>query len=127
MNNTTKMRPGLICEIYRRDSRDFSNGGISSHYQAVTLMATYRLEIRSQKSRGSAEGRFGGPDTYVAVQEIPEGVEPLYYLNYYNARRRGIKIHYMGEGYSAHRGERSMLGRALAKARAFIKENGGRN
>jgi hypothetical protein len=79
----------------------------------------YLLEVRSQKSRGSAKG-FGGPDTYVAVQVVPEGVEPLVALNRDAAKKRGIVIHYFGEGYQKSSGPRSQLGHALAEAKAFI-------
>jgi hypothetical protein len=80
----------------------------------------YLLEVRSQKSRGSGHGKFGGPDTYVAVQVVPNGVEPLQALNRDVAKKRGIEIHYFGEGYNQHKGPRSALGRALADAKAFI-------
>ena len=79
----------------------------------------YLLEVRSQKSRGSSSG-FGGPDTYVAVQVVPEGVEPLRALNQDVAKKRGIVIHYFGQGYNQHSGPRSQLGRALAEAKAFV-------
>ena len=39
-------------------------------------MTTYHLEIRSQHSVGKNANGFGGPDTYVAVQCVPAGVEP---------------------------------------------------
>lgn len=82
----------------------------------------YILEVRSQHSRGAGNGRFGGPDTYVAVQIVPPGVEPLRVLNRKVAARRGIKIVYFGDGYSQHKGPRSLLGQAIVAAKAFIIE-----
>lgn len=74
------------------------------------------VEIRSQHSVGLSRG-FGGPDTYVAVQVVPDGVEPLKCLNAMVAAKRGIKIIYCGEGYASRQStERSMLGAAKAKA-----------
>ena len=87
-------------------------------------MATYHLEIRSQHSLGSSSTRFGGPDTYVAVQVVPEGATPLQSLQEHAAVKRGITIKYFGEGYSKHLGPRSMLGKALAKAKAYIASQG---
>lgn len=78
-------------------------------------------EVRSQKSVGSSNGRFGGPDTYVAVQLVPNGVQPLRYLNRKVARQRGITIIYCGEGYSRRqKTSRSMLGAALQKAQRIV-------
>ena len=75
------------------------------------------VEVRSQHSRGSSSGKFGGPDTYVSVQIVPEGVKPLACLNYSVAAKRGIKIEYCGEGYSRNSGPHSALGKALAAAK----------
>lgn len=86
------------------------------------MQAKYLLEVRSQKSKGSSKG-FGGPDTYVAVQIVPEGVEPLRALNQDVAKKRGITIERFGEGYSRYSGPRSRLGRALAAAKEFIEAN----
>lgn len=77
------------------------------------------VEIRSQHSRGSVANRFGGPDTYVAVQVVPEGAERLRVLRRDLAERRGIRIEYCGVGYREHTGPRSALGRALAEARGL--------
>jgi hypothetical protein len=83
-------------------------------------MKTAHVEVRAQKSRGSASGRFGGPDTYVAVQIVPDGVEPLACLNHRNATLRGIEIIHCGEGYSDRaKTPRSMLRVALAAANAI--------
>ena len=65
---------------------------------------------------------FGGPDTYVAVQIVPQGAIRLRSLQEHAAKKRGIIIRYFGEGYSKHRGPRSMLGRAISRAQAFIDE-----
>ena len=83
-------------------------------------MTSYHLELRAKRSRGSGRGKFGGPDTYVAVQIVPDNVEPLYALNQKVAAKRGIKLVYFGEGYHKHSGKRSMLGQAIARAQAFI-------
>lgn len=80
----------------------------------------YHLEVRSQKSKGSSLGRFGGPDRYVAVQIVPEGVEKLSVLNRSHAAKRGIVIHYFGQGYHNHAGPRSGLGIAIQRAKEFI-------
>lgn len=74
------------------------------------------VELRSQKSVGSGFRRFGGPDRYVAVQIVPEGVAPLRVLNHRAAARRGIRIVWCGEGYAEHDGPRSSLGQALDRA-----------
>ena len=74
------------------------------------------VEVRSQHSVGSSRG-FGGPDTYAAVQAVPEGVEPLRSLNSSHAEKRGIVIVYCGEGYSQNcKTTRSSLRRAIDKA-----------
>ena len=80
------------------------------------------LEIRSQHSVGKNANGFGGPDTYVAVQVVPSGVRRLVSLQGPAAQRRGIKLVYFGEGYSEHRGPRSMLGQAIAAAEQYIAE-----
>ncbi len=86
-------------------------------------MKTAYIEIRSQGSRGGNNNKFGGPDTYVAVQIVPEGVEPLKCLNQFAAKKRGIEILYCGEGYyNRQQTTRSMLGKALAKARQIAEE-----
>jgi len=81
-------------------------------------MAKAIVEVRSQKSVGSGSG-FGGPDTYVAVQIVPDGVAPLKVLNSKVASIRGIEIKYFGEGYSKNTGLRSAYGQACAKAEFF--------
>lgn len=87
---------------------------------------SYYLCIRSQHSRGSTANRFGGPDTYVAVQIVPEGVTPLQSLQEQAAKKRGITIKYFGEGYSKYTGPRSSLGQAIEAAKAWIvKQQGG--
>ena len=78
---------------------------------------TARVEVRSQPTGSS---RFSRPDTYVAVQLVPEGVEPLKQLRQDTAKKRGIEIVYFGEGYSQHTGPRSALGKALAEAREYV-------
>lgn len=75
------------------------------------------LEQRSQK----AKGRFPkqGPNTYIAVQVVPNGIKPLVYLNKNFAKKRGIKIKYFGEGYSNRTGPNSMLYKALQEAKIY--------
>ena len=80
----------------------------------------YLLEIKGQPPKHGRSG-FGGPDTYVAVQEVPKGASPLKALNASVAKKRGIRIRYFGEGYSKNRGPNSKLGRAIAEARAYIR------
>ena len=82
-------------------------------------MATAIVEVRAQKSRGQGAGKHGGPNRYVAVQVVPEGVEPLTSLRLDIAAKRGIEIVRFGEGYSEHAGPRSALGQALAAASAY--------
>ena len=81
---------------------------------------TYQIVTRSQRSRGSSANRFGGPDMYVAVLEIPIGVEIPRTLNRRVLAMRGIKFYHCGEGYSRHTGPRSMYQAALAEAREFV-------
>jgi len=83
------------------------------------LNTRYFLEVRTQPAKIGKSG-WSGPDAYVAVQEAPEGVERLVCLNNKHAVRRGITIHYMGEGYSRHTGPRSAFGKALLRAREWI-------
>lgn len=80
----------------------------------------YEVHVRSQHSKGSSNGQFGGPDTYVAVTMAPDNAEVPRALNQTILQRRGIKIRYFGEGYSQHRGSRSKLGRAVAWASTFV-------
>lgn len=88
-------------------------------------MKKAHVEIRSQHSRGGSNG-FGGPDTYVAVQVVPEGVEPLKCLNHRVADKRGIEIIRCGEGYSSRcKTTRSALGAAIAKAKRIAAEING--
>ena len=78
------------------------------------------LEMRSQRAKGSWPKQ--GPDTYVAVQIVPDGAKPLVYLNRKVAKHRGIDIKYFGEGYSNHIGPKSMLGQSLSEAKAFVEK-----
>lgn len=83
-------------------------------------MTLYHLESKSQHSNGGGYHRFGGPDTYVAVQCVPPGAIPLASLQRHAAQCRGISIKYFGEGYSRHTGPKSSLGKAIAQAQAWI-------
>ena len=79
------------------------------------------VEVRSQPSRGGRSGGYGGPDRYVAVQVVPDGVERLQVLNERAARKRGIRIIQCGEGYSRHTGPRSSFARAKAYAESLAQ------
>lgn len=82
------------------------------------------VEIRSQKSRGTFPKC--GPDRYVAVQVVPDGVQPLTVLRSDVAKKRGIEIIHCGEGYRQHTGPRSAFGQALESAKKLAEEiNGG--
>lgn len=72
------------------------------------------VETRSQPAKGTWPKQ--GPDTYVAVQYVPVGIEPLKVLNRAVAAKRGIEIRYIGEGYRNRIGQTSMLGRAIQEA-----------
>lgn len=83
------------------------------------------VEIRSQKASG--KWPKVGPDRYVAVQIVPDGIEPLTVLRSDVAAKRGIEIVNCGEGYRQHTGPRSSFGKALAKAKELAAKvnNGG--
>lgn len=87
------------------------------------MTKTAYVEIRSQHSVGGANG-FGGPDTYVAVQIVPDNCArgPLVCLSREVARKHKIGIKYFGEGYSKNRGSRSALGQAISAANDFATE-----
>jgi hypothetical protein len=87
------------------------------------MTVTAYVEVRSQSPKGSSSGGFSGPDTYVAVQVVPEGVTPLTTLNRNVASKRGIKIIYCGEGYSNRQATpRSMLRQAKAEAQQIAEK-----
>ena len=79
-------------------------------------MATAYLEVRVQHAKS---GR--GPDRYVAVQIVPDGVERLKVLNRKSAEKRGIEIVWFGEGYRTRTGPTSMLGKAMKEAREYVE------
>jgi hypothetical protein len=79
------------------------------------------VHIRSQHAKKGRSG-FSGPDAYIAVTIAPEGVEVPYPLNQTVLAKRGIEIHYFGEGYREHQGPKSSLGRAIAAAQNFANE-----
>ncbi len=92
------------------------DNGCSDFTVDELLASTARVEIRQQGAKGSWPRQ--GPDTYVAVQIIPEGVTPLTVLNRSNATKRGIRIVYCGEGYrNRQKTDRSMLGSAIQTAK----------
>ena len=94
----------------------------------MTTKTAY-IEERQQKSVGRNAQGFGGPDTYVSVQVVPEGVERLKTLRHSAAKKRGIELIYCGEGYASRdKTPRSALWQARAKAAevaARINEEGG--
>lgn len=81
-----------------------------------------QTHIRSQHRVGNVNGKFGGPDTYVAVTIAPDDALVPKYLNRQVLQRRGIQLIHCGEGYSQHRGPKSMLGRALKLAETIVQE-----
>ena len=84
-------------------------------------METAYLEIRSQHAVGTWPKQ--GPDTYVAVQIVPEGITPLKVLNNKVAEKRGIEIVYCGEGYKENcKTQKSMLGAAIIKAKKIANK-----
>lgn len=72
------------------------------------------VEIRTKPAKGTWPNR--GPNKYVAVQIVPDGVKPLIALNESVARKRGIVIIQCGDGYHNRIGPNSMFGKAFAKA-----------
>ena len=84
-------------------------------------MKTAHVEVRSQSPKGSFP--HAGPDTYVMVQVVPDGIEPLVCLNRKAAEKRGIELIYCGEGYSnRQKTPRSMLNQAVANAEVIADE-----
>ena len=81
------------------------------------------IETRSQKASGTWPKQ--GPDKYVAVQLVPDGVEPLSMLREDVATKRGIEIIQCGEYYYNSLGPRSKFAAAMRKAeRIAAKYNG---
>ena len=78
------------------------------------------IETRSQKAAGQWPKQ--GPDRYVAVQIVPEGVTPLTSLRSDSARKRGIQIVQCGEYYSRSLGPRSLYNAAITKAKAIAEQ-----
>jgi len=72
------------------------------------------IEKRSQKPSGKWPKQ--GPDAYIAVQIVPDGVEPLTALRTDVAAKRGIEIVRCGEYYSKSTGPRSKYAAAMAEA-----------
>ena len=80
------------------------------------------VEIRRQSRRGASSGSYGGPDTYVAVQIVPEGAERLKILRRDLMKKRAIFWLYAGEGYSTNKKtSRSSLRRAIDAAQQFAE------
>jgi hypothetical protein len=81
----------------------------------------YEVHVR-WKGHVKRRGQNHGPDTYVAVTEAPDGVKVPYALNSRVLEKRGITLHYFGEGYRDHNGPRSKLGQAIARADDFVRQ-----
>ena len=73
------------------------------------------IETRSQKASGRA-WPSKGPDKYVAVQLVPDGVQPLDALREDSAKKRGIEIIRCGDYYWNSTGPRSRYAKAMAEA-----------
>ena len=82
-----------------------------------------KVFVRTQKSRGSYHGKFGGPDQYVAVVTAPKNVEipDNMVLRADTLKKRGMKIKKFGSGYSKNSGPRSSLGRAEKDAEEYAE------
>ena len=78
---------------------------------------------RTQKSVGSTNTKFGGPDVYVVVLLVPEGAIVPKVLNEKVLKMRNIVMKYIGEGYSKHTGPSSALGKARSEAIRFAEEH----
>ena len=78
------------------------------------------IEKRTQKPSGKWPKQ--GPDHYVAVQIVPDGVEPLTALREDVARKRGIEIIRCGEFYGQSTGPRSRYAAAMARAQEVAAE-----
>ena len=78
------------------------------------------IEKRSQKSSGKWPKQ--GPDHYVAVQIVPDGVEPLTALRTDVAAKRGIQIIRCGEFYGHSTGPRSRYAAAMAEAQQIAEK-----
>lgn len=74
----------------------------------------YIIEKRTQRAAGTWPKQ--GPDCYVAVQIVPDEVEPLKVLRRDSARKRGIELINCGEFYSNRTGPRSMYAIAMRGA-----------
>ena len=82
-------------------------------------MTTYTVYVRSQHAK-RGNGRFHGPDTYVAVTACPDGANVPRALNRDVLAKRGIRLWYFGVGYAQRQTSgRSMLSRAIASAREY--------
>jgi len=84
-------------------------------------MSTAYIEVRRQSPKGTFPA--AGPDTYVMVQVVPDGVNRLTVLNRKVAAKRGIELIYCGEGYhDRQKTPRSMLNQAMANAEVIAQE-----
>jgi len=81
------------------------------------------IETRTKKAPGTWPKQ--GPDGYVAVQIVPDGVQPLTSLRGDVARKRGIEIVRCGEYYRNSTGPRSKYAAALKEAERIVQEING--
>ena len=81
------------------------------------------IETRSQKASGTWPKQ--GPDRYIAVQIVPDGVEALTSLRGDVARKRGIEIIRCGEYYRNSTGPRSKYASARALAERIASDING--
>ena len=78
---------------------------------------------RTQHSKGSGNGKFGGPDTYVAVLLVPNSAQVPEIMNRKVLKERGIKFISFGQGYSRNSGPTSMLGKARKEAEEYATQH----
>ena len=104
----TGTRLEVMDDVMRR--HDLSNW--PKEWSLTRVACTPHIEHRKQAARGTWPRQ--GPDVYFAVQVVPQGIEPLKYLNRQAAERRGIAIIYCGEGYSTRTGPKSVIWTLLA-------------
>lgn len=113
------------CIIEADEDKEMGKKRNQTKGKVGAMKRTAYIEVRTQHAVGGSNGGFAGPNSYVAVQVVPDGEERLKVLNRQAAANRGIKIIHCGEGYAEHRGPRSMFGRAMAEAERIAAEING--
>ena len=76
----------------------------------------YMKAIIETRSMSMGSNRYTRPSMYVAVQLVPDGVEPLKALREDSAKKRGIEIIRCGDFYSGRTGPGSRYVKAMAEA-----------